>query len=144
MQRPVDSDGNDHSMTGMLASIPPSISLSVNRPISGFNTMLENHHDHHNVVFDTMLTSSNDNILPVKRSLPGLFWTEETHTSNNSPYTKRFLTESNNDGSVMVSRNTEENSSSIASLLGQLPQTTPQMHHQQAMLGYQLPGTSWY
>lgn len=131
MQRPVDSDGNDHNMTGMLASIPPSISLCVTRPISGFNAVLENH-DHNNVVFDTMLNSNDNittsNLLPVKRSLPTLFWNEEGHTSN-SPYTKRFLADNNSDGNVLVSRNTEENGGSIASLLSQFPQTS-QMHQQ--------------
>lgn len=156
MQRPVDSDGGDHTMAGMLASIPPSISLGAARPTSGFNAMLENHD--HNIVFDTMLTSNdnnanvNVNLLPVKRSLPGLFWNEEGPTSN-SPYTKRFLAESNSDSGVMVTRTTDENSGSIASLLSQLPQT-PQIHHQQGMLGsigdgvyrqsYQLPGVNWY
>ncbi|GKC11891.1 hypothetical protein Tco_1008673, partial [Tanacetum coccineum] len=153
MQRPVDSDLSDHPMTGMLASIPPSISLGITRPTSGFNVMLENHD--HNVVFDTMMNSNDNNLsinlatsnlLPVKRSVSGLFWNDESHTIN-SPYTKRFLSESNSDGSVMVSRTTEENSGSIASLLTHLPQTT-QMQHQQAMLGsmgpYQLSGMNWY
>lgn len=155
MQRPVDSDGGDHTMAGMLASIPPSISLGATRHASGFNTMLENHD--HNIVFDTMLSSNDNNVnvnvnlLPVKRSLPGLFWNEEggTVTGNNSPYTKRFLSESNSDGGVMVTRTTDENGGSIASLLSHLPQA-PQMHQQQAMLdgvyrqSYQLPGVNWY
>ncbi|PWA51336.1 NAC domain-containing protein [Artemisia annua] len=153
MQRPVDSDGSDHSMTGMLASIPQSISLGLTRPASGFNAMLEN--QDHNVVFNTMMNSNDNNLsinlatsnlLPVKRSVSNLFWNDEGHTGN-SPYTKRFLSESSSDGSVMVSRTTEENSGSIASLLTQLPQTT-QMQHQQAMLAsmgpYQLSGMNWY
>ncbi|KAF5806819.1 putative transcription factor NAM family [Helianthus annuus] len=149
IQRPVDSDSNDHAMTGMLASIPPSISL---RP-TGFNTMLENHE--HNVVFDAMLTSNlnstenvnitTSNLLPVKRSLPNFFWNDEGHTSN-SPYTKRFISDSNSDGGVLVTRTNEENNGgSIANLLGQ----------QQALLGsvgdtgvyrqqYQLPSMNWY
>nr|XP_043638633.1 NAC transcription factor 25-like [Erigeron canadensis] len=176
MQRPVDSDGNNidhhHAMTGMmLASIPQSISsLGMNtttRPISGvgFNAMLENHHDHHNnnnIVFDTMMTSSNDdnvnnitttsNFLPTKRSLPGMFWNEE---AGNSPYnTKRFLSDSNSSDvhNLMVTRTTEENGSSIASLLSQLPQSS--QIHQQAMLGsmgdgvyrqsFQSPSMNWY
>nr|GEW61854.1 NAC transcription factor 56-like [Tanacetum cinerariifolium] len=132
MQRPVDSDGSDHPMTGMLASIPPSISLGITRPTSGFNAMLENHD--HNVVFDTIM-NSNDNNLSINLA-----------TSNLLPV-KRSVSESNGDGSVMVSRTTEENSGSIASLLTHLPQTT-QMQHQQAMLGsmgpYQLSGMNWY
>ncbi|KVH99113.1 No apical meristem (NAM) protein [Cynara cardunculus var. scolymus] len=153
IQRPVDSDGGggDHTMTGMLASIPPSISLGITRPTSGFNAMLENH-DHHNVVFDSTMLNSNENnnnnvnittsnnLLPIKRSFPGLFWNEENHHSGNSnnnsvPYTKRFLAESNTtDGGVMAARTADENNGgSIAGFLNQLPQT-PQMHHQQAML----------
>lgn len=95
MQRPVDSDGGgDHQMTGMLSSIPPSISLT--RPI-GFTTMLQNHQHNNNLIFDPMLTTSNSNdnvsnLLPAKRSLPGnFFFTDETHT-------KRFF--SDGDGGV--------------------------------------------
>ncbi|XP_071702425.1 NAC transcription factor 56-like [Rutidosis leptorrhynchoides] len=149
VQRPVDNDGNDYSMSGMLASIPPSLSLGVNRPISGFNTMFENKHNH-NVVFDPMLTTSsnenNNNILPVKRSLPGLFWTEESHHTSNisSPYTRSFLSGNSNNGSVMVSRNDCESNGSIDGFMGQLPQSSPQIMQQQTMLGYQSPGMSWY
>ncbi|KVI10504.1 NAC transcription factor 56-like [Cynara cardunculus var. scolymus] len=171
MQRPMDSDGGDHqhNITGMLASIPPSISLAgtghhgtIIRPTAGhvgYNTMLENHE--HNLMFDTRINSNDtdintnvntSNLLPVKRSLPALFWNEDGGTSggntgnnSSSTYTKRFLTESNSDVSVMAAtRTTEENSGSIASLLSQ-----------QAMLGsledgvfrqpYQLPaGMNWY
>ncbi|KAJ9568126.1 hypothetical protein OSB04_004092 [Centaurea solstitialis] len=161
IQRPVDSDGGgggDHGMIpGMLASIPPSISLGVTRPVSGFNAMLENHHHHNhnnnsnnNVVFDTTMLNSNDvvnntasnHLLPIKRSFPGLLWNEEGHNGN-SPYTtKRFLADSNgSDGGVMAARS-DENGGSIASLLSQ-----------QAMLGdgvvyrqqpYQLSGMNWY
>ncbi|KAI3673715.1 hypothetical protein L6452_39843 [Arctium lappa] len=172
IQRTVDSDvSGDHGViAGMLASIPPSISLGVTRPTSGFNAMLENHHhDQNNVVFDAMLTSSSNdnnnvnitttsNLLPIKRSFHGnLFWNEEGNNNNNnsSPYTKRFLAESNIEGGgVMAARTTDENGGSIASLLNQLPQM--QQHHQQSMLGsigdgvyrqqqpYQLPGMNWY
>ncbi|KAI3820573.1 hypothetical protein L1987_08121 [Smallanthus sonchifolius] len=151
MQRPVDSDGgSDHPMTGMLASIPPSISLGVTRP-TGFNAMFENHE--HNVVFDTMLNSnsnSNDNVnittsnlLPVKRSLSGFFWNDDGHTGSSSPYTKRFLADSSSDGGVMVARTADETGGSIAGLLSQ----------HQAMLGsigdgvyrqpYQLSAMNW-
>ncbi|KAI3707548.1 hypothetical protein L6452_26172 [Arctium lappa] len=84
MYRMVDGDisggPHDHGvMTGILASIPPSISLGVKRPASVFNAMLENHHDQNNVVFDNILTSSSNdnvnitttsNILPIKKILP--------------------------------------------------------------------------
>ncbi|KAL8215787.1 hypothetical protein R6Q57_022624 [Mikania cordata] len=140
MPRPVDSDGSDHHpMTGMLASIPPSISLGIARP-TGFNTTFENHE--HNVVFDTMLNSNDttSNLLPVKRSLPVFFWNDENH-SGTSPYTKRFLADDGGgDGGVTVSRATDENGSFLS--------------HQQVMLGsvgdgvyrqpYQQPSMNWY
>ncbi|GJW59783.1 NAC transcription factor 56-like protein [Tanacetum coccineum] len=174
MQRPVDSDGGHlHNMNGMLSSIPPSISLggshqgTIIKPTSshmGYNAMLENHE--HNLMFDTRMNSTDadtdtntntntntSNLLPVKRSLPGFFWNEENTGNSSQTYTKRFLNESNNsDVSVMATRTTEENSGSMASLLGQLPQA--QQMQQQSMLGtledgvfrqpYQLPGINWY
>ncbi|CAH1449901.1 unnamed protein product [Lactuca virosa] len=171
LQRPMDSDGGDHlhTMNGMLSSIPPSISLAgghqgtIVKPTAGvgYNAMMENHE--HNLMFDARLNSNDtdtntSNLLPMKRSMPGLFWNEDAgagagNTGNSSSmYTKRFLTESNSDVSVMATRNNEENSGSIASLLSQLPQT--QQMQQQAMLGsledgvfrqpYQLPGINWY
>ncbi|KAL4554283.1 hypothetical protein LXL04_039604 [Taraxacum kok-saghyz] len=172
IQRPMDSDGDDlHNMNGMLASIPPSISLAgghqgtMGKPNAamGYNAMLENHE--HNLMFDGRINSNDtdtntSNLLPMKRSMPGLFWNEDAGAGNgngntgnsSSTYTKRFLTESNSDVSVMAARNNEENSGSIASLLSQLPQS--QQMQQQAMLGsledgvfrqqYQLPGINWY
>ncbi|KAF5780919.1 putative transcription factor NAM family [Helianthus annuus] len=164
-QRPMDSDGCDHhTMTGMLASIPPSISLA-----GGHHPMMQNQET--NLLFDVRMNSNETetdnntntntnnitNLLPLKRSLSGLFWTEEGangNTGNSSAtYTKRFLTpESNSDISPMATRTNEENSGSIASLLSQLPQT-PQLQ-QQTMLGsiedgvyrhpYQLQGMNWY
>ncbi|KAI3809947.1 hypothetical protein L1987_19551 [Smallanthus sonchifolius] len=156
MQRPMDSDGCDHlKMNGML---PPSISLA-----GGHHAMVEN--QEHNLMFDVRMNSNeNDtntnisNLLPVKRSLSGLFRNEDAATGNtgnsSSGYTKRFLTaESNSDiSTVMATRTAEENGGSIASLLSQLQQT-PQLQ-QQTMLGsieegvfrhpYQLQGMNWY
>ncbi|KAK9048460.1 hypothetical protein SSX86_032576 [Deinandra increscens subsp. villosa] len=154
MPRPMDSDGcggggsDHHPMTGMLASIPPSISLGITRPTIGpFNAMFENH----DVVFtDTTLNSNvenvnsvnmtSSNLLPVKRS----FWNEleAAHSGNSPSYTKRFLADSIGDGGgVMVTRSADENGGSVAGLLGQ----------QQAMFGdgvyrqpYQLPAMNWY
>lgn len=166
----MDSDGDHlHNMNGMLSSIPPSISLGgghqgtiIKQASShmGYNAMLENHE--HNLMFDTRMNSNDadtdtntntSNLLPVKRPLSGLFWNEDNTGNSSQTYTKRFLNESNNsDVSVMATRTTEENSGSIATLLGQLPQA-PQMQ-QQSMLGsledgvfrqtYQLPGMNWY
>lgn len=158
----MDSDGVDHhTMNGMLASIPPSFSLATSH-----QALLENHE--HNLMFDTRMNSNdtdtntntnNPNFLPMKRSLPGLFWNEDgggTTGNSSTTYTKRFLTESNSDVSVMATRNTEENNGSIASLLSQLPQTQQmqQQQQQQTTLGsledggfrqpYQLPGMNWY
>lgn len=79
-----------------------------------------------------------------KRTLPALFPNEE---GNASPSTKRFLGD-NGERSIGESG---EDTSSIASLLSQLPQTTSL--HQQAMLGsladvrqppLQLAGLNWY
>ncbi|KAK1439583.1 hypothetical protein QVD17_05403 [Tagetes erecta] len=165
MQRPMDGDGCDHhhKMNGMLSSIPPSISLA-----GGHHTMVENQEQQqqHNLMFDVRMSSNETdtnttniaNLLPVKRTLSGLFWNDESANGNpgnssSAAYTKRFLTtESNSDMSVMGTRTTEENGGSIASLLSQLPQT-PQLQ-QQTMLGtieegvfrhpYQLQGMNWY
>lgn len=165
-QRPMDHDGSSdhiHTMSDiMLGSIPPSLSVGQHNPklhglkATTYGAMLENEQN----MFDGML-STNDgmnnisasasNLLPVKRTLPNLYWNEEANGAGpSSTYTKRFLTE-NSDGSGVVTARTDENSS-IASLLSQLPQT-PQLH-QQAMLGslsdgvfrqpYQLPGMNWY
>ncbi|XP_071725881.1 NAC transcription factor 56-like [Rutidosis leptorrhynchoides] len=156
MQRPIDSDGNDHhTMNQMLSSIPPSISLAhghqglmIGKPSTGhvvYNTMMENHEQ--NLMFDTRMnsndsdTNTTSNLLPAKRSLPtNLFWSEEAGGKSSSDVT------------VMATRTNEENNGSIASLLSQLPQT-PQMQ-QQSMLGsledgvfrqpYQLQGMNWY
>ncbi|KAD3066860.1 hypothetical protein R6Q59_018950 [Mikania micrantha] len=156
MQRPMNSEGCDHhNMTGILSSIPPSISLA-----GGHHTMVDN--QEHNLLFDVRMNSTDTDtniasLLPVKRSLSGLFWNEDAPTGNSSStYTKRFLTaESNSDISVMATRTTDENGGSIASLLSQLPQTPQlQQQQQQTMLGsiedgvfrhpYQLSGMNWY
>ncbi|XP_076903384.1 NAC transcription factor 25-like [Bidens hawaiensis] len=159
-QRPMDSDGCDHAMTGMLASIPSSISIAG----GGHHTMVQNQET--NLLFDIRMNSNEpdtntntniSNLLPMKRSLSGLFWSEDAAAGNtantSSTYTKRFLTaESNSDISGMATRTTEENGGSIATLLSQLPQ--PPQLQQQTMLGsmedgvfrhpYQLPGMNWY
>ena len=167
MQRPLDHERDD-SMTYMMTSIPPFIPLGqqnyhklqgVKSP--SFDTLMENEH---NNMFDGMLSndvinsgsslsqlasSSSKGQIPVKRSLPSLFWNEDG-IGGSSTSTKRFL-EENNDENGSVAR-TDENSSIASLLISQLPQT-PQMH-QQAMLGsigdgvfrqpYQLPDMNWY
>lgn len=162
MQRPLDHERGD-SMTDMTTSIPHFIPLGQQnyQKLQGikspsYGTLMENEH---NNMFDGMLSndvinsgqlasSSSKPQIPVKRSLPSLFWNEDGIGSSSSS-TKRFLAENNDENGSLV--RTDDNSS-IASLLSQLPQT-PQMH-QQAMLGsigdgvfrqpYQLPDMNWY
>ncbi|KAK1407085.1 hypothetical protein QVD17_38696 [Tagetes erecta] len=132
MQRPVDSDGgSDHTMTGMLSSIPPSISLT--RPTGFINTMLQNHQHNNNLIFDPMLTTSNSNdnvsnLLPAKRTLPGnFFWSDETHT-------KRFF--SDGDGGVT----TEESDGVIGDGVFRQPFVGDGVFRQP----YTLPAMNWY
>ncbi|KAM7492615.1 hypothetical protein LguiA_035536 [Lonicera macranthoides] len=161
MQRPLDHERDD-SMTDMMTSVPSFIPLGQQNyhKLQGikspsFGTLMENEH---NNMFDVMLSndvinnglasSSSKAQIPVKRSLPSLFWNEDG-IGGSSSSTKRFLAENNDENGSVV--RTDDNSS-IASLLSQLPQT-PQMH-QQAMLGsigdgvfrqpYQLPDMNWY
>ncbi|KAK3037905.1 hypothetical protein RJ639_031796, partial [Escallonia herrerae] len=159
-QRPLDPDSSD-SMNDVLGSVPPSIQVGQLNPklptmkASSYGALMENEHN----MFDGIMSNNGingesmsqltatSNGLPVKRTLPNLFWDDEGGGGSSS--TKRFLTD-NSDGSVARA---DDNPTSIATLLSQLPQT-PQMH-QQAMLGslgdgtvfrqpYQLPGMNWY
>ncbi|GAA0170926.1 DNA-binding transcription factor [Lithospermum erythrorhizon] len=101
------------------------------------------HHHHQQLVFEGMMvnnanamTSGDINLLQGKRNLPGLFWHDggdeggAVNYDNSPPPPKRFVGESSmNDG-------TNENSSSMVSLLSQFPQNSPSLSQQTtSMLG---------
>ncbi|KAF5814903.1 putative transcription factor NAM family [Helianthus annuus] len=127
-----------------------------------YNSILEQDHEHNNLLLDNMLNSNtgNDNhhhntffntsnLLPVKRStLSGLSWNEEVNTGNSSSsaaYTKMFLT----DGS-----NTDRSPMDTQAELPQLQLQLQQQQQQQTMMlapgesvfaqQYQLPEMKWY
>ncbi|GMI85316.1 NAC domain containing protein 2, NAC-REGULATED SEED MORPHOLOGY 1 [Hibiscus trionum] len=135
--RPLDHDKDD-SMEDMVGSVPTSISIGS--------------HEHN--MFDIMLGSDGMNnngsnqelsmVNPLKRSVPSLYWTDEETASPST--SKRF-----HDGSLEK----PDTNGSIASLLGQLPQTQSPLHQQQQQQqqtigdgifrpSYQLPGLNWY
>lgn len=172
--RPMDHEKDD-STEDMLGPIPSSMTIgssSHNARLNlskgtSFGALLENEQ----IMFDGMLgnegvnssmshlaAAGNNSIskqeLPLKRTLPSSYWTEEDAAGTST--SKRFQMENgggDDDGSVL--RATDANGSSIATLLSQLPQTMPSLH-QQAMLGSigdgifrqtpynQLQGLNWY
>ncbi|XP_019192995.1 PREDICTED: NAC transcription factor 56-like [Ipomoea nil] len=171
-QRPLDHESDD--LNDMLqGSIPPFVThQKMGLKPSNYGALLQtDHHHHHHHMFDQGLVPgdaslggartaqlpfvpSTPNLLPTKRSLPGLFWNVDDSSANNhhpadaSPPTKRFLADNNE---ASISRSDEQNGS-IATLLSHLPQT-PSLH-QQTMLGalndgvfrqpYQVSGINWY
>ncbi|KAG6685621.1 hypothetical protein I3843_12G120700 [Carya illinoinensis] len=97
-----------------------------------------------------MATSNN---FPLKRTLPSLYWNDHNHDATGPSSSKRLHLDDSDDQSG--ARTTNGNAStSIATLLSQLPQTSSL--HQQVMLGsingdglfrapcQQLPGLNWY
>ncbi|KAL9383279.1 hypothetical protein Peur_023602 [Populus x canadensis] len=166
--RPIDHDKDD-SMDDILGSIPPSILVGNHQngtlhlaKGTNYETLLDNDHN----LFEGII-SSNDGIrssssmshvaslvskpdhlpmLPLKRTLPSLYWTDEDMAVPSS--SKRFQGDINGDESVLGN----DGNSSIVTLLSQLPQTS--QLHQQTMLGsmgngifrppYQIPGMNWY
>ncbi|KAJ6417230.1 hypothetical protein OIU84_003026 [Salix udensis] len=149
-QRPIDHDRDD-SMDDMLGSIPPSILVGshqngTNHPAKGTNygTLLDKDHN----LFEGIISSNDDifrssssmsrvaspvskpdhlHMLPLKRTLPSLYWTDEHMAFPSS--SKRFQGDINGDESVVRT----DGNSSIVTLLSQLPQTS--QLHQQTMLG---------
>ncbi|XP_027127641.1 NAC transcription factor 56 [Coffea arabica] len=173
--RPMDHDRDDLNdmMPSIPPSLPPSMSMSSQQKILGlkasnFGALLENEQSAFEVPgmlssegnSMSQLTSSgaaksqlplvgsaSNHVIPAKRALPALYWNDEGNPI--SPSNKRFLADSS-DGNIGRTNNDEN--SSIATLLSQLPQTTSL--HQQAMLGslgdgvfrqpYQVTGMNWY
>ena len=166
--RPIDHDKDDY-MDDILGSIPPSILVGNHQngtlhlaKGTNYETLLDNDHN----LFEGII-SSNDGIrssssmshvassvskpdhlpmLPLKRTLPSLYWTDEDMAVPSS--SKRFQGDINGDESVVGN----DGNSSIVTLLSQLPQTS--QLHQHTMLGsmgngifrppYQIPGMNWY
>ncbi|XVE50342.1 hypothetical protein DITRI_Ditri01bG0154700 [Diplodiscus trichospermus] len=159
--RALDHDKDD-SMDDRLGPVAPSISISSQNnakfqfPTKGtsFGALLENQLQEHSLFEGTLgseglgCSSSKPDLSmvnPLKRTLQSLYWTQEDTASPST--SKRFHGESN-DGSMEKT----DGNGSIATLLGQLPQTPPLQ--QQTMLGsigdgifrppYQIPGLTWY
>ncbi|KAF5728330.1 NAC domain protein [Tripterygium wilfordii] len=140
--RPMDHD-KEEFMEDLIGSVPPSITIgSCNQ---NGNLMLSSH-DHN--LFDGMTSSDNTMskpadfpLLSLKRAPPSMYWNDEDNPSSG----EKFQGDNHNN-------NGGGGSSSIATLLSQLPQTTPLQ--QQTMLGslgdaifrppYQLQGMNWY
>ena len=156
-------------MDDILGSIRPSILVGNHQngtlhlaKGTNYETLLDNDHN----LFEGII-SSNDGIrssssmshvassvskpdhlpmLPLKRTLPSLYWTDEDMAVPSS--SKRFQGDINGDESVVGN----DGNSSIVTLLSQLPQTS--QLHQHTMLGsmgngifrppYQIPGMNWY
>ncbi|KAL0443503.1 UNVERIFIED_CONTAM: NAC transcription factor 56 [Sesamum latifolium] len=162
-QRPMTQERDDH-INDMIGSIQPTLSLPLGQhqkiqgiKASSYGSLLESDDNlyegmmNNNESMNSHLGSSADpNLLQAKRTLPNLYWNEEGNA--NSPPTKRFLAESC-DGSI--GRADETTTSSIATILSQLPQT-PSLQ-QQAILAagalgdgvfrqqpYQVSGMNWY
>ena len=163
----MDHDKDD-SMDDMLGLVPGSISIGQQQGlklqfprVGNYSALLENEHN----LFDGMISSdgtisqlasssskpdqlslATSNALPLKRTLPSLYWNDDDDADAGGPsITKRFQPE-NSDGSI---GRTADGNSSIATLLSQLPQT-PSLH-QLGSLGdgvfrqpFQLPGMNWY
>ncbi|KAK4398402.1 NAC transcription factor 56 [Sesamum angolense] len=162
-QRPMTQERDDH-INNMIGSIQPTLSLPLGQhqkiqgiKASSYGSLLESDDNlyegmmNNNESMNSHLGSSADpNLLQGKRTLPNLYWSEEGNA--NSPPTKRFLAESC-DGSI--GRADETTTTSIATILSQLPQT-PSLQ-QQAILAagalgdgvfrqqpYQVSGMNWY
>ncbi|XP_076899230.1 NAC transcription factor 56-like [Bidens hawaiensis] len=113
IQRPMDSD-QYHNMTGMLASIPPSISLA-----GSHHTISVENQQHNNLMFDI-----------------GMNLNETDTTTNNRSLSDVSVMN-------MATRTTEENCRSIASLLGQQTMLGS-LEDGVYRHPYQLPGMNWY
>lgn len=125
------------------------------------NGSISSHHHHHH-----QLAASNSSKLQyqamdsLKRTLPSMSWTDHKDVPGGGALAnKRFHGENNINDYQSIEGSTDHHgngSSSIATLLSQLPQTPPPPSiHQQAMLGslgdaifrqpyHQLPGMNWY
>lgn len=148
----------DRDHDDVIGSIPTTLSMPVGQQHRIIN--LENHHDQSSLyelglMNDHAMNSSchlgsnkatasppvHNMLPPTKRMLPGSYWDDERNSNSN---TKRFLSE-NFDG-----RSDDQNSNSIATILGQLPQN-PSMQPL-GSLGdgvfgqqpYHVPGMNWY
>ncbi|VVA29577.1 PREDICTED: NAC [Prunus dulcis] len=166
--RPMDLERED-SMEDMMGPLmPPSIShvghhqnMNLHLPKSNTNygpPFIENDQ----IIFDGIISSTDGSAslsngtsqLPLKRSIvPSLYWNDqEDDQTAGASSSKRVVQLHQLDSGTNNSVAASNNSTSIANLLSQLPQTPPL--HQHAMLGslgdglfrtpYQLPGMNWF
>lgn len=158
--RTLDQDKDD-SMDDMLGPVPGSISMAQHQhglklqfpKFGNYSALLENEFE--GMISGELASSSSkpdqlslvasttSNTLPLKRTLPSLYWNDDDSTGPSTA--KRFQPE-NTDGTI---GRTVDGNNSIATLLSQLPQT-PSLH-QLGSLGegvfrqpFQLPGMNWY
>ncbi|XP_050215651.1 NAC transcription factor 56 [Mercurialis annua] len=162
--RPIDHEKDD-GIDDLLGSIPPSLTIGSqqNARLQFLKTanygslMVENDTN----LFEGLLNSSDGmsnnssiSMLPLKRTLPSLYWNDDVDTgAGPSSSNKRY------DNGAGRSDHDHGNNGSMVSLLSQLPQTSHSLHQQQQqqqqqMLGsigdgifrppYQLSGLNWY
>ncbi|XAR56572.1 hypothetical protein NMG60_11037113 [Bertholletia excelsa] len=135
--RPVERDG---SMCDVLGAIPPSVSAKM--PAA---TLMDSDHGlFQGIVGNNETFNASGSMLsqlPLKRTLPSLYWTADdgdgataTATAANS-----YHTDAGDKGAAL--KPTEDNGP-VASLLGQLAPASS--YQQQTMLGYQLPCLNWF
>ncbi|EEF29696.1 NAC domain-containing protein, putative [Ricinus communis] len=165
--RPMDQEKDD-SMEDMLGSIPPSLTIGSQQNArlqllkgTNYGTLVENDtsffndHSISNTNSISQLASSTCSrpgdlsMLPLKRTLPSLYWSDDVDMAASPSSSKRYQGDHTGDESVVRS----DGNGSFVSLLSQLPQTPP-LHQQQATLGsigdgifrppYQLSGLNWY
>lgn len=171
IQRPVDGDGGDLTMNGIIATPPPfrpsfnhhNIMKPTGNCTGYNNTMLETHHHNttNNMLYDNMLTTNSatataSNDSNKRQTLQGnMFWTDEGNTGNSpssTVYTKMFLTPDNNPtGSPMSTQpaaaTTDDNNGNLLSgIPSQLQQQTMMVAPGDSIFRqqYQLPDMNWY
>lgn len=124
------------------------------------NGSISSHHHHHQLAASNSSKLQCQAMDSLKRTLPSMSWTDHKDVPGGGALVnKRFHGENNINDDQSIEGSTDHHgngSSSIATLLSQLPQTPPPPSiHQQAMLGslgdaifrqpyHQLPGMNWY
>ncbi|XP_052206668.1 NAC transcription factor 56 [Diospyros lotus] len=144
----------DDSMGDMFGAIPASIPLC--QPNSklqamkaaNYGALLDGDHNLFEGIMASDGISSLKPQLPLKRTLPSLYWHDEADQAAASS-SKRFHDDHANGGTMAKA---DHDNTSMATLMSQIPQT-PSLH-QQTVLGslgdgvfqqpYQLPSLNWY
>ncbi|PIN09583.1 hypothetical protein CDL12_17832 [Handroanthus impetiginosus] len=131
VQRAADQERDDINDL-MIGSIPPNISLQQNDQNLFGGIMNDPMNPSCSKAIPNFPLMAN-NLLPTKRMIPSLFWNNEGNENPSS--TKRFLSSDQNE------------TNSIATILGQLPQTPSLGNLGDGVFGqqaYQVHGMNWY